>query len=448
MTGTMARAALAVLGLALLATGSPARAQDDAERLRIHGSNSIGTTLMPALVEDWLASMEYRQVRRVPRTPALMEIHAERDGMPLVVEIGKQGATPGFAALVRGDAELAMLARQPDARERDAGWQLGDLASPDQEFVMALNGATVVVHRDSPLHRIDLAQLRALLDGRVQDWSQLGRGAGAVRLQLGPERAGLEDFLRERVTAGRAPRNAHLQRHADLRAALRAVARDPGALAIVELTTPLPAGVRALAVADGGIAVAPDAGGVRSRDYPLVRPYTLYGGQVMSALGRSFALYTVTPRAQAVVRATGLVALDMAAPVDAGAVPERMPAEYRDAVAGAVRLPLALRFNLGSLTTIYDGYSAQQLERVVAWMKRPENRGRSLSVVGFASEDPGNRLFATMTSNNRADIVVAYLVERGIPVQRSRGLGALQPLAAGDDERARRRNERVELWLL
>ena len=53
-----------------------------------------------------------------------------------------------------------------------------------------------------------------------------------------------------------------------------------------------------------------------------------------------------------------------------------------------------------------------------------------------------------MTSTNRADIVAAYLVENGISVRRTRGLGAARPLAAGDGEAARQRNERVELWLL
>ena len=52
MTGLIARAALALLALA--AGAATAHAQDDVERLRIHGSNSIGDTLMPALVEDWL----------------------------------------------------------------------------------------------------------------------------------------------------------------------------------------------------------------------------------------------------------------------------------------------------------------------------------------------------------------------------------------------------------
>ncbi|KAF1686889.1 flagellar motor protein MotB [Pseudoxanthomonas broegbernensis] len=432
---------LAALAPLSALSAAPAHAGDEPERLRIHGSNTIGQALMPALVEDWLRALEYTGIRRVARAPARLEIHAEREGMPLVVEIDRHGAGAGFDALVQGRAELAMLARRPDRREREAGWQLGDLASPDQEFLVALNGARVVVHRDSPLRRIDLAQLRALLAGGAHD------GIGSPRVQLGPAAGGLEEFLRERLTGGRPLRPAALRRHRDLRSAALAVADDPAALAVVELGTPLPQGVRALAVSDGGLAVAPDTVGIRSQDYPLVWRYHVYGGQMMSALGRSLALHSITPRAQRVVRAQGLVPMGLA-PAAAGADPAALPPAYRDAVDGAARLPLTLRFNLNSLTTIFESSSAQELERVAAWLQQPENRGRAVSVVGFAQADPHNKLFAMTTSSNRADIVAAWLIERGIPVRRTRGLGPLRPLAGGDGEWARLRNERVELWLL
>ncbi len=447
MTGFIVRTTLALLCSAAFAAS--AWGQDAGERLRIHGSNSIGSDLMPALVEDWLRELEYTGIRRVAAAPALLEVHAVRDGVPLVVELGKRGNAAGFAALVRGEAELAMLARAPVAREKDDGWQLGDLASPEQEYVIALNGAAVLVHRDNPLARIDVAQLRAVLAGDVGDWSQLGGHAGPVRVQLGPGNGGLDDYLRERVAGPRPVRPSSLQRHRDLRAAAAVVARDPMALAVVELSTPLPAGTRALAVSDGATAIAPDAAGVRSQDYPLVRRYRLYGGQMMSALGRSFALYTLTPRAQRVVRARGLMSMQLdPAAADAGTDREALPQAYREAVDGAVRLPVALRFNLTSLSTVFESGSAQDLERVAAWMQRPENRGRRLGVVGFSPDDPTSRLFATMASNNRADIVAAWLTERGIAVQRTRGLGATRPLAGGNDADARARNERVELWVL
>jgi phosphate transport system substrate-binding protein len=68
--------------------------------------------------------------------------------------------------------------------------------------------------------------------------------------------------------------------------------------------------------------------------------------------------------------------------------------------------------------------------------------------IGFATPDVANRLYPTIASNDRADVVAAYLCQRGIVVKRGRGLGAARPLLGGDDTPAKVRNERVEIWLL
>ncbi|WP_237651178.1 hypothetical protein [Xanthomonas graminis] len=91
----------------------PSVSAQQAERLRVHGSNSVGAQLMPALVESWLHSIGYRQIQRRRVDAMTLEISALRDDAPLVVEIGSAGSAAGFADLVRGDAELAMLARIP-----------------------------------------------------------------------------------------------------------------------------------------------------------------------------------------------------------------------------------------------------------------------------------------------------------------------------------------------
>jgi len=418
----------------------------EAERLRVHGSNTIGERLMPALVESWLGAMGYAQVRRLEVSGSLTEIHAVRDDQPLIVEIGRRGSAAGMQDLIRGDSELAMLARTPTAAEQSAGWQLGELTSPDQQFVLALNGAQLAVAAGNPAKMLTAAQLRALLTGEARDWAQLGGRAGEVRVLCGPAEGGLGDFLASRVTQGAAIKGC-TRRFPTLAAAARAAAADTQAVAVVELVTPLPANMRALAVADGGIAVAPTPVNLRSEDYPLVQRYSVYGGQMMSALGRSLALYLISPPAQRVVASQGLLA--MALPKEATeAAPTAGPVPYREAVAGARRLPLSVRFNLRSLSTMFEGGSAQDLDRLVAYMQLPQNKGRTLAVVGFANGDPANRLFPTIASNDRADIIAGYLAQHGIVVQRARGLGALRPLVGEGDSRARERNERVEIWML
>lgn len=440
---------LLLLGAAALCALPSASAQP-AERLRVHGSNSLGARLMPALVEAWLQSMGYRQLQRRRVDATTLEIAAVRDDAPLVVEIAGTGSAAGIADLVHGDAELAMLARQPDAREREAAWQLGDLGSPDQQFVVALDGARVLVAADNPIATLSVVQLRDILSGRTTRWSQLGGADLPIALHRSAIPGGLDDFLRERLAlpAVRMPGNVL---HADLAEAARAVVGHPDALAIVGLTTPVPAGTRALAIADGGIAVLPTAAAVRGEDYPLVQRYSLYGGQMMSALGRSLALYALGPQAQQLVRRLGPISMaidvDPATP-QSGATAARADATYAQASTGARRLTTTLRFSLQSLNGMYEARSAQDLDRLVAFMQQPAMHGRALAVIGFATPDSANRLYPTIASNDRADVVAAYLVQRGVAVERVRGLGALHPLIGGEDAAAKARNERVELWLL
>ena len=144
----------------------------DVERLRIHGSNTLGAKLMPAVVQSWLRAIGYSDLQQVERGLSRTEIRAVRNGMPLVVEIDRRGSGKGMGALIDGRAELAMMARSPSAQEREDGWQLGDLGSPDQEFVVALDGIAVIAHAANPVRELSTVQLRAVLSGQVRDWRQ------------------------------------------------------------------------------------------------------------------------------------------------------------------------------------------------------------------------------------------------------------------------------------
>lgn len=405
------------------------------ERLRIHGSDTVGAKLVPTLVEAWLRSIGYQRVHRYQAGPQRLEIGGMRDGEPLVVEIDGNGAAAGMRDLIAGDAELAMLARAPTARERDAGWQLGNLDSADQAFVLALDGLAVVVRDDNPLRDIDLGRLHALL---------AGRGESGLKAYLPARGTGSREFLDERVLGADAGR-VRAAGEGDARTTLAAVAADRNAIGVVNLRVPLPRGLRALAVSDGGQAVAPDRLHVLSEDYPLTRRLALYGGQMMTALGRSFALYTMTTAGQRAVAQAGYLSLDLqpGARLAAHAWPP-----YAELVGRAERLPLSLRFNYRNPFSLFDSRSERDLDRLAVFMREPRNRGRSALVVAFSDPLPGaNGLISTIASNDRADMVAAQLQRLGVPVQRARGLGAALPLASASAPDARFRNERVEVWL-
>lgn len=440
------RSCAALAACLLCLASAPTIAQDeDTERLRIHGSNTMGVQLMPSLVHSWLEATGYEDIRHRTKGPDRLEIHAERDGVPLIVEIEKRGSATGMTDLVEGNTELAMMARQPNAQELEAAWQQGDLGSPDQQFVVALDGITAIVNASNPVRQLSIEQLRKIYAGSVRNWSELGGPNLPISLQLTGPRTASGEFFRQMVMA-----TSKLAGHAGVRAGVAevaaAVAADPAAIGIVGSRSRVPRRSRPLAISSGGLAVYPTQLAILSEDYPLTRRYSMYGGQLMSALGRSFALYSTTRRAQAAVAAAGHFALTLRPTPQLP--PPAASAEYRRLVAGALRLPVSLRFNPTGTQSIFDSRTANDLERVVAFMQLPQNRSRHAVVVAFGSKEAGGPMVSTLISNDRADIVAGYLQERGVVVRSANGLGTAHPLAAAAQPGARFRNDRVEVWML
>ena len=430
-----------VLAVALLASQSASAQVDDAERLRIHGSNLIGARLAPALVESWLKDIGYSQVKRRDLGPARTEIAAIRDGQSLIVEIDKRGTASGLQAIIDGDAEICMSARQPNAREIDDAWQLGDLKSPTQEWVVGLDGLVLVVSPDSPVSALTMQQMRDVISGKVRNWNQLGATAGPIAVHTLSSTSGTQEAITRIFLAGdkAAPT---VFRHAKQAGVIAAVARDPRSIGIIGLRAPR-SGLRALAVTTGGRSILPDPLSVGSEDYPLTRRVYLHTGQMITALGRGFAQWVVSPAGQAAVERSQFVSLSVK-PQAPGRI-DMAPAEYQQMVAKAQRLPMTLRFSTG--LDLFDSRARQDIERLAAYMQRPENAKRRVVLMGFANPQPRSPMQSLFMSQERADFVSSELLALNMKVVTVRGFGGKMNLLDASQPTSRYWNDRVEVWL-
>lgn len=93
----MSRIAGWLVAMVLSVAASAVHAQVDAERVRIHGSQTMAARLVPAVAESWLHDIGYQDIRRTQPSSTLTEIHAQRDGMPLIVEIQASSSEIGRA---------------------------------------------------------------------------------------------------------------------------------------------------------------------------------------------------------------------------------------------------------------------------------------------------------------------------------------------------------------
>ena len=421
----------------LLSAASPA----PAEILRLHGSNTLGETLAPALVEAWFAGRGCTGTERHPLAPGHIRL-VGTGGCDLEVDLQTHGSGTGIAGLLDGRTDLAMSSRPVTADETRTGQQrgLGDLASPAQEGVVALDGVAVIVHPDNPLKELRVDQVRGLFDGSVRNWQQLGGRAGVVRVHARDDASGTYETFRTLVLGSHALRSDAV-RYESTQALARAVVSDPNAIGFVGI-----AGVgqaQALAIADAGVAMLPQPFRIAVEDYPLARRLFLYRARETTPLALEFERFVQSSTGQALAEKIGLVSQDIRAYPDSARTDA--PTNYRELVAGADRLSVNFRF--GRSGGLIDSKTGRDVERLQQFMAKPENQGQRLLLMGFVDKNEVAPMMAQLLSNDRADYIANLLTNRGVPVRRVRGMGGSAPLSADDGEAGRYRNRRVEVWI-
>ncbi len=412
--------------------------------LRIHGSNTVGAALMPALVESWLHDQGYDQITKKELAEDEWLMSATRTGGGhLDVELHTHGSSTGFADLQADKTDMAMASRPIKADEVKALARFGRMDSERNEYVIALDGVAVIVNPANPLREISKDNLRRIFAGEISNWSALGLPAGAIRVHARDDKSGTFDTFASLVLDKNSPLTRNANRYESNAALSAAVAADPQAIGFTGFA--YVRGNKSVAVADDGAqSLAPQPFNVSIEDYVLSRRLFLYIPSVAdNPLARELAEYAVSPAAQKLVTQSGFISQEIFSvplPV-AGSAPD----EYKALVQGAQRLSLNIRFRPGYITL--DNKAIRDLGRLVSFMEKPENKQRKLMLFGFADTKEEIPYLSLTLSVNRADAVADILLDRGLEPVKVRGYGQAIPVASNKSDRGRHQNRRVELWV-
>jgi phosphate transport system substrate-binding protein len=430
LTGPAASGAAKALGV-----GSPA--------IRLHGSNTIGSELAPALAEAFLAKRTGSRtiVRRRTAPDELLVEARENDRVVDAIEIFAHGSTTAFTDLEEGRCDIGMASRRIRPEEAAKLSRLGDLSSAASEHVVALDGIAVIVNPANPVSALTNAQVAGVFSGTIRRWSAAGGSDQEIVVHARDDKSGTYDTFKHAVL-GDGGLVSDAFRHESSEELSDAVAADPRAVGFIGL--PYVRSAKAVMVQEaGGVPLLPSPTTVSTEDYPLARRLYLYVPLSAPEAAREFVDFAQSEEGQHLVQATGFV--DLRATCDPNL--PRSPAssrDYREAVRGACRLSMDFRFEHGS--TQLDTRALSDLPRIVALKGRAEYAARSLLLFGF-SDGTGSRNDDLWLSQERADIVAGQLRARGLRVDVSRGFGAEMMIADDRAEEGRERNRRVEAWL-
>ncbi|ETX27801.1 phosphate ABC transporter substrate-binding/OmpA family protein [Roseivivax isoporae] len=447
---------------------------DFVAELAISGSATVGTVLMPALVEAFALRVGLDAVRAPVEGGFVYELREDRtgadDGTGRVVgrfTFRISDTDRGFADLLADEADIVMALREVRPEEvaaaREAG--LGTLDDANRSRVVALDAMVPVVAPGNPVTQVSLGDLARVLGGRITNWARLGGPDAPIVLHLRNEASGLSQGISDRILG---PAGLDVPgtavRHASNEALARAVAADPFGFGIASFSET--GNTRALRIGGRcGFELSATRRSIKTEDYPLTAPMFLYlPARRLPALAREFLSFTRSDPAQIVIRRAGFV--DQA--------PEEVPVELQgDRFANAIvvamgepglaelkrlvstlgpmqRLTTSFRFEPGSAQL--DAQSRSNVHQLARSIEAGRYDARRLLFAGF-SDRQGPAASNLKIARDRAVAVRDAVLRAAEAADFDRltigtdGFGEAMPMACDDTRWGREANRRVEVWV-
>jgi phosphate transport system substrate-binding protein len=417
----------------------PTERPKDARVLSLRGSNTIGGSYAPKLVRAFLEAKGATDIKLHEENRAKQEIWFEANlHGPLWIEINAPGTKYGFESLGKGYTDVVMASRPINEKEAKELSSLGDLTGPAAETIIAMDGIAVIVHPNSQVNHLTIAQLKQIFSGEVTDWSAFGGPSQQIHVFGRDKLSGTHDgFVALVMNGAEALAEKRFEDSAEL---ARTVETTEGAIGYVGL--PYIGRTKAIAIQDGDASpLLPTQFTVATEDYALSRRLMFYVPEKAKPLAHELVDFALSDAGQTIASDVGFVPLSLR--MDTVHVPNTAPEAYAKLAGQATRLSVDFRFRHASSDV--DTKATRDLDRLTHYLTSPTNRGRHLTLVGFADAQ-GNDTVNKKLAKERADAVAGLLKQRGVEAAVA-SFGSALPVAPNDTEQGRARNRRVEVWL-
>jgi len=433
------------------------------------GSDTVGLGMMPLLLSGYASFLG-----------AEASVNAtEKEGEVLANFVGEGGygdelgsylvtsTTSGdaFSTLLDKSAEIGMASRRisPDeARELRADGA-GNMISPTQEHVIAVDSLVVIVHPENTVSSITIEQLAGVYSGQITNWSELGGADLPINVFDRQISSGTRNSFTQAIFGESSDAVAQIGEIASENNEMAAkVFDDPAAIGYSGYAFQRGASSLAL-VNECGIQTIPDAFSAKTEEYPLQRRLYMYNrSDNLSVASDDFIKYATSSEADGVIAKSGFIDLGVkvrnmemegprtkqllvpdADPYESGIMREmlRQMLEYD-------RLSTTFRFATGS--SRMDERGAVDMTRLLNYLET-QPAGSTLMFAGFTDSVgafDGNR---ALSGQRAASVAQQFEEFAGDKISQfelvSTGFGEIAPVACNTADLGRAINRRVEVWI-
>jgi len=436
----------------------------------IAGSDAMGLGMMPLLMTGFAASMDADA--ELTNTAAGQTLATLISDGGFGDEIGSYlvsatNDTDAFSSLLEGSAKVGMSSRRitkDEARAlRAAG--AGNMVSPEQERIVAIDSMIVVTHPSNPVEQLDLDQLRGIFSGQIKNWSELGGPDRAINVIMHQEDAASYEFFMSYLFGDEKPSFMPQGIANDDQEVSNVVYLDRNAIGFVGYA--FQRGAKGVSVVNEcGIATTPDAFSAKTEEYALNRRMYLYNrSDNLDGPSQALLDFAVSQEADAIIGKSGFIDLGVvrrsqeltdgramalaaeAAAYDAG-FESGVMREMLDEMPDYDRLSTTFRFRTGS--SKLDERGRLDLERLVEYLERVPS-GTEVKFVGFTDDVGAFEANRRLSLGRAGSVLEEVRLAAGGRLDHvemvTGGYGEIAPSACNISDRGKSINRRVEVWI-
>ena len=413
--------------------------------LTIHGSNTIGAKLAPALISGYLQSLGAKNIRQQEsgenesQITATFAPDAGNNANKAVINIAAHGSGTGFKGLKSGTADIAAASRPAKQKEVDSVSQMTELNSLGSEHIVGIDGLAIIIHPKNPINQLDVEQIAAIFSGQITNWSELGGAFGEINLYARDNKSGTWDSFK-RMVLGKRPLDSRALRFESNDQLSDKVSNDRRGIGFVGL--PSVRDSKLIAVSDGdGKALTPNQLTISTEDYALSRRLYFYtDDDPKNEHVKPFIQYLQSKEGQKIVADNGFISqnIEVVKPTNFSS----LPSGFQKIAGDGQRLTVNFRFKKGSAKL--DNRAMRDIQRLVDFSNN--NPDKKIVLIGFGDPKKSQER-SLLLSKLRAMAVRRELVRLGVYPKYNYGYGEELPVASNEREAGRVKNRRVEVWL-
>lgn len=201
------------------------------------------------------------------------------------INVAGGGSGAGIKAATEGTADIGASSRELKAEEKNV-----------KEFVIALDGIAVIVHKDNKVADLKKDDIKKIYAGQITDWSEIGGEKGKIQVVIREEGSGTRGAFEEIVMGSdKVIATANVQNSTG--AVRTAVANDSNAIGYISLGS-LNEEVKAVKV-DG---VEATEGNVKSGTYKVARPFLYMTQKDPEGTAKAFIDFILSAEGQEIVK--------------------------------------------------------------------------------------------------------------------------------------------------